>query len=174
MSITHSFLELESPDFEWKFVWTVWKNFEPKILKKWPTNHKIDHNSLISWATDSRFCMEVFTDSPNYFCFKNKMAAKKQIGRHIAKLSITHSFLELQTPDFVWKLLWIARRNPWKKINFMDSIKKILKLRKIKEMAIAGPFFSYRLQILHGSWSFSDIKKLNLKLYIKSYPTFES
>ena len=34
---------------------------------KWPLNHKIEHNSLISWATESRFCMEVRMDSLNKF-----------------------------------------------------------------------------------------------------------
>ena len=28
LSITHSFFELETPDFAWKFVWTVWTNYE--------------------------------------------------------------------------------------------------------------------------------------------------
>ena len=27
------------------------------------------------------------------------------------KLSITHSFFELQTPDFAWKFVWIFRKN---------------------------------------------------------------
>ena len=39
------------------------------------------------------------------------MAAKKQNGRQIAKLSITHSFLELQSPDFAWKFVWTVQTN---------------------------------------------------------------
>ena len=31
--ITEPFFELQTPDFAWKFVWTVWTNFD-KILKK--------------------------------------------------------------------------------------------------------------------------------------------
>jgi len=55
-----------------------------KIWKtKWPPNHKIEHNSLISWQ--------------NF---------EKQNGRQITKLSITRSFLELQSPDFAWKFVW--------------------------------------------------------------------
>ena len=38
LSITHSFLELQSPDFAWKFVWTVRKN--TKIQKK-PLRHQL-------------------------------------------------------------------------------------------------------------------------------------
>ena len=48
LSITHSFFELQSPDFAWKFVWTVRTNFEKNLKTKWPPNHKIEHNSLIS------------------------------------------------------------------------------------------------------------------------------
>ena len=55
---------------------------------KWPPNHKVEHNSLISWQ--------------NF---------KKQNGRQIAKLSITCSFLELQSPDFVWQFVWTVRTN---------------------------------------------------------------
>ena len=34
---------------------------------KWPPNRKIEHNSLISWATESRFGMEVRRNSLNKF-----------------------------------------------------------------------------------------------------------
>ena len=48
--------------------------------------------------------------------FKNKMVAKKQNGPPIKKLSITHSFLELQSPDFAWKFIWTVRTNYEKKL----------------------------------------------------------
>ena len=35
----------------------------------------------------------------------------KFIISHLAKLSITHSFFELQTLDFVWKLVWTVPTN---------------------------------------------------------------
>ena len=59
-----------------KILTKIWKT-------KWPPNQKIEHNSLISWQ--------------NF---------EKQNGRQITKLSITHSFLELQSPDFAWKFVW--------------------------------------------------------------------
>ena len=36
---------------------------------------------------------------------------KKQNGHQITKLSITCSFLELQSPDFAWKFVWTVRTN---------------------------------------------------------------
>ena len=39
--ITHSFLELQSADFAWKFIWTVRTNFEKKMKKKWPPKNKM-------------------------------------------------------------------------------------------------------------------------------------
>ena len=59
------------------------------------------HNLLIFWATDSRFWIEVGMESLNKF-WQN---FEKQNGRQITKLSKTHSFLELQSPDFAWKLI---------------------------------------------------------------------
>ena len=80
LSITHSFLELQSPDFAWKFIWKVQINY--KSTKK-VHKYKSTHNSVIFRATDSRFCMEIHMDSPNKFQKqngrqKNKMAAKSQ------------------------------------------------------------------------------------------------
>ena len=114
LSITRSFLELQSPDFAWKFVWTVRTNFDfflnGRQKTKWPPNHKIEHNSLVSWATESIFCMEVRMDSPNKFWkfFEIQNGRQKQNGCQISKLSITRSFLELQSPDFAWKFVWAA------------------------------------------------------------------
>ena len=111
LSITHSFLELQSLDFAWKFVWADWTNFDLKKIK-WPPNHKIEHNSLISWATESRFRMEVQMDRlKKFWFFLNKKTAKKQNGRQITKLSINHSFIELQSPDFSWKFIWAVPTN---------------------------------------------------------------
>ena len=39
------------------------------------------------------------------------MAPKKQNGRQNTKLSITNSFLELQSPDFAWKFVWVDSTN---------------------------------------------------------------
>ncbi len=40
LSITHSFFELQSPDFVWKFVWTVRTKYKStksiKVLITWP------------------------------------------------------------------------------------------------------------------------------------------
>ena len=33
VSITHSFFELETPDFAWKFVWTVRKKYPHKKVQ---------------------------------------------------------------------------------------------------------------------------------------------
>ena len=33
-AITQPFFELQTPDFAWKFVWTVPTNYEKKIVKK--------------------------------------------------------------------------------------------------------------------------------------------
>ena len=35
LSITHSFLELQSPDCAWKFIWTVQKNSKNKMAAKY-------------------------------------------------------------------------------------------------------------------------------------------
>ena len=97
-----------------------WQSFEIQNCRqktKWPPNHKIMDNSLISWVTESRLRMEVCMDSLNKFWFlflKNNMATKKQNGRQMAKLSITHSFLELQTPDFAWNFQWTV----WSNLDF--------------------------------------------------------
>ena len=55
LSLTHSFLELHSPYFAWKFVWTVQTNFgiffkeqNGRQKSKWLPNLKIAQNSLIS------------------------------------------------------------------------------------------------------------------------------
>ena len=53
LSITHSFFELQTPDF----VWTV----RTTKYKKYKSTHI---NSAIFWATDSRFCMEIHMDWP--------------------------------------------------------------------------------------------------------------
>ena len=124
-----------------------WYGESEKILTKfwktkWPTNYKIEQNSLISWATESRFCMEVdinrsifcmevFMDNLNKF-WKTKLPPnhkiehnsliswqnfEKQNGRQIAKLSITRSFLELQSPDLAWKFVgtvWTNFDKIWK------------------------------------------------------------
>ena len=52
------------------------------------------------------------------------MAAKKQNGRQIAKLSITHSFLELQSPDFAWKFVWTVQTNFEKNLKNKMAAKK--------------------------------------------------
>ena len=51
---------------------------------KWPPNRKIEHRSLYGQSK------QILKKK-----MKNNMAAKKQNGRQIAKLSITCSFLEL-------------------------------------------------------------------------------
>ena len=42
---------------------------------------------------------------------KRKWSPNKQNGRQIAKLSITRSCLELQSPDFACKLVWTVQTN---------------------------------------------------------------
>ena len=67
--------------------------------------------------------MEVRMHSPN----------KKQNGRQITKLRITRSFLELQSPDFAWKFVWIVCTN-------YKSTKCIKKYESTKVL-ITQPFF---------------------------------
>ena len=57
------------------------------------------HNSLIFWATDSRFSMEVFMDSAN----------KLQKYKKKYKVLITQPFFELQTQYFAWKFIFHSR-----------------------------------------------------------------
>ena len=114
LSITHSFLELNSPDFAWKFIWTVWTNLEFFEKQngcqktKWPPNRKIEHNSLITWATDSRFCMAVSMVSSKQI-MRKKWSGRQKNGRRGGGVQglqgVTQPFLELETPDFVWKFV---------------------------------------------------------------------
>ena len=59
--------------------------------------------------------MEVYIDNPNEFQKQN--GRQKQNGCQKTKwppntkLSITHSFLELQRPDFAWMFVWRVRTN---------------------------------------------------------------
>ena len=46
------------------------------------------------------------------------MAAKKQNGRQITKLSITGSFLELHSPDFEWKFVWTVQTSRIQEMKF--------------------------------------------------------
>ena len=41
----------------------------------------------------------------------SQQAAARDGATPNTKLSITHSFFELQTPDFAWKFVWIVRTN---------------------------------------------------------------
>ena len=54
--------------------------FEFFLKTKWPPNRKIEHNSLITWATESRFYMEICMDSPKNIekILKNKIATKSK------------------------------------------------------------------------------------------------
>ena len=69
------------------------------------------------------------------------MAAKKQNGRQIAKLSITRSFLELQSPDFAWKFVWTVQTN-FKKQN-SRQIAKLFITRSFLELQ--SPNFAWKL-----------------------------
>ena len=44
LNITHSFLELQSPGFAWKFVWTVRTNFEDFFKNKMAAKSKNKKN----------------------------------------------------------------------------------------------------------------------------------
>ena len=65
--------------------WFKKKQQKGRQKTKWPPNFKIENNSLISWATDSRFCMEVCMDCPNKLWEKNSQGAKEMaaIGRQL-------------------------------------------------------------------------------------------
>ena len=76
LSITPSFLELQSPDFAWKFIWTVQTNSENKMAAKkqnghqktkWPPNNKlsITHSFLELQSQDFvwKFQWTVWTNS---------------------------------------------------------------------------------------------------------------
>ena len=86
LSITHSVIWLQSPDFAWKFVWTVRTNLDFFLELQSPN-----------------FAWKLVWIVRNFF--------EKQNGRQIAKLSITRSFLELQSPDFAWKFVWTVWTN---------------------------------------------------------------
>ena len=85
LSITHSFFELETPDFAWKFVWTIWTIFD-KILKKKNgrqiTKLSITHSFLELQTPDLawKFVWTVWTNFDkilkNKWPPKNKLAAK--------------------------------------------------------------------------------------------------
>ena len=78
MNITRSFLELQSPVLAWKFMWTVRTKYKSTKSTKEVHKYKSTHNSVIFWATDSRFCMEVRMDSPNKLQkYKSTKSTKK-------------------------------------------------------------------------------------------------
>ena len=86
--------------------------------------------------------------------------------------AITQPFFELQTPDFAWKIVWTACRDPCKKNNFRDSLRKNLKLGKIKEKDITRSFFE--LHTPDFAWKFvwtacrDPTKKFNFRDSLKT------
>ena len=58
------------------------------------------HGNLISWHEGRSSIGRLVTGK----------GRQGNVGPNI-KLSITHSFFELQTPDFAWKFVWIFRTN---------------------------------------------------------------
>ena len=68
------------------------------------------------------------------------MVAKKQNGRQIAKLCITRSFLELQSPNFAWKLVWIVQ-----KISEKQNGRQITKLSITRSfLELQSPDFAWK------------------------------
>ena len=104
-SITHSFFELQTPDFAWKFIWKVRTNYKktkwsPKT--KWLPNPKTDHNTFNYQPRSIRFCMVVHIDLLQITHFGKQNCHQKQNGHQITKLIITHSIFKLDAPDFAW------------------------------------------------------------------------
>ena len=77
------------------------------------------HNSLIFWATDSRFCMEVrmncLQGSMQKNNFRDSLKKILKLGK-IKEMAITRPFFELHTPDFAWKFIWTVWTNYEKKL----------------------------------------------------------
>merc|ERR1712173_226060 len=66
---------------------------------------------LVSWREARSSISEVFQLFLHSFI----------IISHLAKLSITHSFFELQTPDFAWKFVWKVQTNTINTINTRNN-----------------------------------------------------
>ena len=69
----------------------------------WYTKLSITHSF---WGTDSRFCMIVYIDLPQFF-FKTEIVATKQNGLQNTKLIITQSIFRLGYLNFVWYFNYI-------------------------------------------------------------------
>ena len=60
------------------------------------------------------------------------VVAQAQVQAPNTKLSITRSFLELQSPHFVWKFVWTVRTK--------YKSTKVQKVQKSKKVLITQPF----------------------------------
>ena len=92
------------------------------------------------------------------------MAAKKQNGRQITKLSITHSFLELQSPDFAWKFVWIVRTT----LEFFFEKQNGCQRNKMAAKSQKSRFHSFlEVQSLDFAWKFVWIVRTNFEFCLK-------
>ena len=114
------------------FVWTVHTNFHAKVC-----------------SSKNEWVREAFKIKKRWN-LRKKMATKKQNGRQITKLGITHSFLELQSPDFVWKFVWTVRK-----------IFEKQNARQITKLSITCSFLE--IQSPDFAWKFVWIVQTNYK-----------
>merc|ERR1712105_537895 len=78
---------------------------------------------------------------PYLEAFKHNRDRRRRGTAEITKLSITHSFFELETPDLAWKFVWTIRTK-------YKTYKKFFKSTKVQSTHNS---VSYRLKILDGS-----------------------
>ena len=81
-------------DFAWKFVWivrTITKAQSTKSIKKYKKvyKYKSTHNSVIFWATDSRFCIEVHMHCPTKWENSKVQKVQKYKNKKVQKYNNT-------------------------------------------------------------------------------------
>ena len=117
LCITRSFFELQSPNFAWKFVWKM-SSCRQAVIKLLSSCHQavVKYKNTKIWKyeipkiTLGRQLLVLHTS--------HLLAGAKHAALYVGwsqardgavpntKLCITHSFFELQSPDFAWKFVW--------------------------------------------------------------------
>jgi len=104
--ITQPFFELQTPDFAWKFIWTVEPNYKVQKYKKYKTTKVKNYKSKkVQKSKNSRFCIEVCMDSLN-------------------KLLNYKSTESPQVQELSWKLIMAVKPN--------DKVQKYKKYKNTK------------------------------------------
>ena len=64
LCITRSFLELQSPDFAWQFVWTVWTNSKNKMATKTKMAAKKQNGrQKTKWPSNTSYRVQILHES---------------------------------------------------------------------------------------------------------------